>query len=243
MKVYLTGANGVGEAIKKGRGILFLSRKTGRAVALAELAGKHGVGVRRVKEDEITKLVSNREHRGFTLETDGEQSSGKIRSLEDIQSIQDENILIMVLDGITDPRNLGAVLRAADQFSASAVVIPKRRSVGSDADTLSRSSAGAVEWVPLLEVSNLSRALAELKEMGFWIWGADLEGDKAPGINLKGKTVLVMGREGEGLHRLVKETCDGLIKIPTNGRVDSLNVATAAGILLYEARRQQKFLY
>jgi len=243
MKVYLTGANGVGEAIKKGKGTLFLSRKTGRGASLAELAEKYGVTLRRVGDDDISRLVGNREHRGYALETDGAQLTGGITLLEDLSSVTGDNVLVMVLDGITDPRNLGAVLRAADQFGAAAVVIPKRRSAGSDADTLSRSSAGAVEWVPLLEVSNLSRALASLKDMGFWIWGADMSGDRAPEVNLKGKTVLVMGREGEGLHRLVKEGCDGLIKIPTGGKLDSLNVATAAGILMYETRRQQKFIY
>ncbi len=243
MKVYLTGANGVGEALKRGRGILYLSRKTGRGATLAELAQKHGVTLCRVGDDEISRLVSNREHRGYVLEIDGERPSGGIQSPGDLSSVPGDNILVMVLDGITDPRNLGAVMRAADQFGATAVIIPKRRSAGSDADTLSRASAGAVEWVPLLEVSNLSRSIAELKEMGFWIWGADMSGEKAPEVNLKGKTALVMGREGEGLHRLVKESCDGLITIPTGGKLDSLNVATAAGILMYEARRQQKFSY
>ena len=243
MKVYLTGANGIAEAVKKGRGTLFLSRKTGRGASLAELAAKHGVKVRRVADDEISRLLGSREHRGFALESDGGLNPGRIRQLEDIASLEDENVLVIVLDGITDPRNLGAVLRAADQFSAAAVIIPKRRSAGSDADTLSRSSAGAVEWVPLLEVSNLSRSLAELKNMGFWIWGADMSGEKVPEVNLKGKTVLVMGREGEGLHRLVKENCDGLLRIPTGGKLDSLNVATAAGILMYEVRRQQNFNY
>lgn len=243
MKAYLTGANGAAEAIKRGRGILFVSGKTGRAAALAELAVKHGVPVRRVEDDDITKLVQNGDHRGYVLETDEGKSEVRIRTLDDLGPEPADDALVIVLDGITDPRNLGAVIRAADQFGAVAVVVPKRRSVGSDADTLSRSSAGAVEWVPLLEVSNLSRALAELKNMGFWIWGADMTGEKAPDINLTGRTVLVMGREGEGLHRLVKENCDGLIMIPTGGRLDSLNVATAAGILMYETRRQQKFAY
>lgn len=243
MKAYLTGANGAAEAIKRGRGILFVSGKTGRAAALAELAVKHGVPVRRVEDDDITKLVQNGDHRGYVLETDEGKSEVRIRTLDDLGPEPADDALVIVLDGITDPRNLGAVIRAADQFGAVAVVVPKRRSVGSDADTLSRSSAGAVEWVPLLEVSNLSRALAELKNMGFWIWGADMMGEKAPDINLTGRTVLVMGREGEGLHRLVKENCDGLIMIPTGGRLDSLNVATAAGILMYETRRQQKFAY
>ncbi|MCK5249604.1 MAG: 23S rRNA (guanosine(2251)-2'-O)-methyltransferase RlmB [Spirochaetaceae bacterium] len=243
MKVYLTGANGAAEAIKRGRGTLLISRKTGKAAALGELAEKHGVPLRRVGEDDITRLIHSGDHRGYALETDGDKSEVRIRSLEDLGPEPGINVLVVVLDGITDPRNLGAVLRAADQFGAVAVVVPKRRSAGSDADTLSRSSAGAVEWVPLLEVSNLSRALADLKDMGFWIWGADMAGENAPNVNLTGRTALVMGREGDGLHRLIKENCDGLIRIPTDGRLDSLNVATAAGILMYEARRQQKFIY
>ena len=89
----------------------------------------------------------------------------------------------------------------------------------------------------------MSRALGELKKMGFWIWGADMAGEQAPDITLTGRTALIMGREGEGLHRLIKENCDGLIRIPTGGRLDSLNVATAAGILMFETRRQQKFPY
>ncbi|MDT8298843.1 MAG: RNA methyltransferase, partial [Spirochaetaceae bacterium] len=100
-----------------------------------------------------------------------------------------------------------------------------------------------VEWVPLIEVTNMARALEEFKKKGFWIWGADMDGEASSKVNLKGKTALVMGREGEGLHQLVKDGCDGLIRIPTGGRLDSLNVATAAGILMYESRRQQGFPY
>jgi 23S rRNA (guanosine2251-2'-O)-methyltransferase len=243
MKAYLTGANGAAEAIKRGRGILFVSRKSGRAAVLVELAEKHSIPIRRSSDDDITKMTRDGDHRGFALETDGERPAALITTLEDLITTLKDNALIILLDGITDPRNLGAVLRAADQFGAAAVVVPKRRSAGVDADTLSRSSAGAVEWVPLLEVTNMSRALGELKESGFWIWGADMAGEDAPRINLKGRTALVMGREGDGIHRLVKENCDGLIKIPTGGKLDSLNVATAAGILMYEARRQQKFAY
>jgi 23S rRNA (guanosine2251-2'-O)-methyltransferase len=188
-------------------------------------------------------MVHGSDHRGFALETDSAPPPQGIQCLEDLQSAGTDNSLVIVLDGITDPQNLGSVLRAADQFGADAVVIPKRRSAQGDADSVSRASAGAVEWVPLLEVVNLSRALKSLKEMGYWIWGADMDGQSAPMVNLKGRTVLVMGREGEGLHRLIREDCDGLIKIPTGGRLDSLNVAAAAGILLYESRRQQDFSF
>lgn len=243
MKVYLTGANGVAEAIKRGRGTLYISRKSGRVSALTDLANSHGVPIRRVGDDDIMRLTRDGDHRGYALEADGERPASLVTSIEDLIPTLSDNALVILLDGITDPRNLGAVLRAADQFGAAAVVVPKRRSAGVDADTLSRSSAGALEWVPLVEVANMSRTLGQFKDSGFWIWGADMAGENAPSVNLKGRTALVMGREGEGLHRLVKETCDGLIKIPTSGRLDSLNVATAAGILMYEARRQQKFTY
>ena len=243
MPLYLTGANGVAEAVKRGRGTLLVSRKTGRASSLIELAARHGVSVRQVGDGDLSRLVPEGEHRGYALEVDETVRNRIIRSLEELWPLIGETSLVILLDGVTDPRNLGAVIRAADQFAADAVVVPRRRSAGRDADSMSRSSAGAMEWVPLIETTNLSRALEGFKERGFWIWGADIEGESAPRVNLKGKTVIVMGREGEGLHRLVKESCDGLIRIPTGGHLDSLNVATAAGILMYEARRQQNFPY
>ena len=241
MKTYLTGANGVAEALKKGRGILLVSRKTGKAAALAETAAACGVPVRHLDEKDLAARTGDERHRGFALEVSAGKGRTEAASLEDVLDGLGENPLLMLLDGVTDPRNLGAVLRAADQFGVDAVVVPRRRSVSKDADSVSRASAGAVEWVPLVEVTNMVRALETLKKRNFWIWGADMEGAAAPDVNLTGPTALVMGREGEGIHRLVKEACDGLIRIPTAGRLDSLNVATAAGILLYEARRQQGF--
>ncbi len=241
MKSYLTGANGVSEAIKREKGVLYISRKEGRSGELAELAKNHGVSIRRVSDKELTLLAGNG-HRGFALETHETSKKDLIRTLDELIADAEENTLVLLLDGITDPRNLGAILRAADQFAA-AVVVPRRRSAGKDSDSVSRASAGAVEWVSCIEVPNMARACEELKQGGFWIWGADMSGNPAPSVNLKGRTALVMGREGEGLHRLIKERCDGLIRIPTGGRIDSLNVATAAGILMYEARRQQSFPY
>lgn len=222
--------------------MLYVSRKTGRAEELAELAKRRGVSVRRVSDKELASLAGDG-HRGFALETHGMSGEGRIRTLDELISGVEENALVLLLDGITDPRNLGAVLRAADQFAAAAVVVPRRRSAGKDADSVSRASSGAVEWVPCIEVPNMARACEELKKGGFWIWGADMAGSPTPSVNLSGHTALVMGREGEGLHRLIKDRCDGLIRIPTGGRLDSLNVATAAGILMYEARRQQSFPY
>jgi 23S rRNA (guanosine2251-2'-O)-methyltransferase len=240
MSTYLTGANGAAEAIKRGRGVLYVARTSGRCASLIELAGQNHVDVRRVSESELDRLVSRGDHRGFSLEIPSAQT--RAQTLNDLwNTVSGQDSLVVVLDGVTDPRNLGAVLRSADQFEADAVVVPRRRSAGKDADSISRTSSGAMEWVPLIEVANLARTLGEFKNRGYWIWGADMAGDDLPRVDLKGKTCLVMGREGEGLHRLVKEQCDGLLQIPTGGRIDSLNVATAAGILMYEVRRQQEF--
>lgn len=240
MKVFLTGANGVAEAIKHGRGTLLVSRKTGRANDLESLANKHGVPIRRVTAKTLSRLTHNARHRGYAIETSRQEKNSAIKSLKDIESAIKDNSLVILLDRITDPRNLGAVIRAAEQFGALAVIVPRSRSAGDDANSLSRTSAGAIEWVPLLEVSNIARTLDELKNMGFWVWGSDTGGTKIREISLTGRIALVMGREGEGLHRLVRENCDGLLRIPVSGRLDSLNVATAAGILMYEVRRQQE---
>ncbi len=228
--------NGVAEALKRGRGVLLVSRRNSRADALSELAARHKVAVRHVSDEQLSRALSRSggggEHRGFALEP---------HTLEDVLAGAGDSSLLVLLDGITDPRNLGAVLRSADQFGADGVIVPRRRSAGRDADSLSRSSSGAVEWVPVVETSNMVRSMEILKKNGYWLWGADMAGEPLVNVNLKGKTALVMGREGEGLHRLVREVCDGLIRIPAGGRLDSLNVATAAGILLYETRRQQGF--
>jgi len=239
VKIFLTGANGVAEAIKRGRGTLFISRKSRRANELEKLANEHGVSIRQVSEKTLTKLTRNMGHRGYAIETGKQRESGAIRSLGDIESTIGNDSLVVLLDGITDPQNLGAVIRAAEQFCVLAVIIPKRRSAGEDTDILSRTSAGAIEWIPLLKVPNIARTLGELKDMGFWVWGADTRGTSIREINLVGRIALVMGREGKGLHRLVRDNCDGLLRIPVSGNLDSLNVATAAGILMYEVRRQQ----
>ena len=240
MKIFLTSANGAAEAIKRGRGTLLISKKSTRTKNLERLANENGVPIRRVAENTLSRLTGSMRNRGYALETSEQRKNSAIKSLKDIESAIKDNSLVLLLDGITDPQNLGAVVRAAEQFRALAVIVPRRRSAGGDANSLSRTSAGAVEWVPLLEVSNIARTLDELKNMGFWIWGSDTEGTNVREIDLKGQIALVMGREGRGLHRLVKENCDGLLRIPVRGRLDSLNVATAAGILMYEVRRQQE---
>jgi len=241
VKAFLTSANGVAEAIKRGRGTLLISRKSNRANNLERLANEHGVPIRQVTEGALAKLTRNINHRGYAIETSsGKRKKRAIKPFKDIESRISDNSLVILLDGVTDPRNLGAIVRVAEQFCVLAVIVPRRRSASGSADTLSRTSAGAIEWIPLLEVPNIAWALGELKNMGFWVWGSDAAGTSVREVSLVGRIALVMGREGGGLHRLVRERCDGLLRIPVSGRLDSLNVATAAGILIYEVRRQQE---
>ncbi|OQX28556.1 MAG: 23S rRNA (guanosine(2251)-2'-O)-methyltransferase RlmB [Spirochaeta sp. LUC14_002_19_P3] len=242
MAQYLTSANGIAEAIRGRRGTLYCSRQSRRIGELIDLAKQHGVPCRKVSDKELDRLIPGGS-RGYALEIHGSPAAGPVSSLEELWLRAGNFSLVAVLDGITDPGNLGALIRSADKFACDAVIVPRRRSAGRDADSLSRSSAGAIEWVPLLETANISRVLKDFKAKGYWVWGADMNGEPAHQTNLSGKTVLVLGREGEGLHRLVRECCDGLIRIPAAGHVDSLNAAAAAGILMYEARRQQGFPY
>ncbi len=237
MKNYLTGVHGIAEAMKKRKCIFYYSRRSKRVSELTSLARLCGVPSYNVTDKEITRMISSGSHRGCVLEIDINEN--KISNLNDLWAMTGDSSLVIVLDGITDPRNLGAVIRGAEQFSADAVIIPRRRSANQYVDSLSRASAGAIEWVPLIEVQNVNHILKDLKANNYWIWGAVMDGEPVSETNLTGRTVLVMGREGEGLHRLVREGCDGLVSIPTSGKLDSLNVATAAGILMYEVRRQQ----
>ncbi|AHC14758.1 23S rRNA (guanosine(2251)-2'-O)-methyltransferase RlmB [Salinispira pacifica] len=163
------------------------------------------------------------------------QHAGELEDL--IHNSESPNSLILVLDGITDPHNLGAILRSADMFSVHAVVLPKKRSVHVN-DTVRRISAGASHHMPVFYVSNLSRTLDMLKEEGYWIYAADLDGKSPSRLRLSGKTVLVMGSEGKGLGNEVKKHADDVVTIPTSGNVDSLNVSVAAGILMYAVREQ-----
>ena len=142
-----------------------------------------------------------------------------------------------VLDSVTDPHNVGAIIRSCDQFGVDLIVLPERRGA-KDGEVIGRSSAGANAWVPTAIVPNLVRAVQQLKEAGYWVYGADAGGTKLTECNLSGKIVVIMGSEGTGISRLLTEQCDGILSIPTCGKLDSLNVSVAAGVLLYELSKQ-----
>jgi len=197
-------------------------------------------GIRLIEADgpRLAKLSGGHGHQGVAARvTEIKQVHSLDELLEGIEKI--ESPLILVLDGVTDPHNLGACLRVADGAGAHAVIAPKDHAVGINA-TVAKVASGAAETVPYFMVTNLARTLNELKERNIWIIGTS---DDAPKtlyqVDLKGPTALVLGAEGDGMRQLTRKTCDELISIPMCGGVESLNVSVASGVCLYEARRQR----
>ena len=250
MEKIITGLHGIEEALRAGKmsGELYISRKNGRIDGIKTAAERAGVRVTNLPPAEMKKRFG--ENRGVVLEiyggaagrdtaAGGKKAAAGGACFEDlVGAIESENAIVVVLDGVTDPHNYGAILRSCDQLGVDLVVSRARRSA-SESDTVARTSAGAVNFVDTAVVSNLGRALDFLKEQGFWIYGADMDGSLVWDTNLSGRTAIVMGSEGKGMSRLVSEKCDGIVSIPSLGKIDSLNVSVAAGIILYETRRQQ----
>jgi 23S rRNA (guanosine2251-2'-O)-methyltransferase len=237
--IYLTGFHAIEERIKSGGcGPLLLAKAGPRARELVTLAVNSKIRVDRVGAFELDKLAPD--NRGIALLVEDTGNSADT-SLEDfIANLGDKkDALVLILDEITDPHNYGAILRNCDQFGVDLVLSRNRRSA-KNADVISKTSAGAVSWVPQADTSNLVRAVDDLKEAGFWIYGAEMSGEPIYEKKLNGRVALVMGGEGSGISRLLRERCDGMVGIPTLGRLDSLNVSVAAGVLLYEVLRQRR---
>lgn len=202
-------------------------------VALAEAAGTR---IMPSDSERLDAMVGTRRHQGVVARVDATRRELK---LADVLDSLDENALILVLDGVQDPHNLGACLRVADAAGAHAVVAPRDRAVGLNA-TAVKVASGAADTVPYITVTNLARALREMQEAGVWVVGAAGEADKSLyQIDQKVPLAWVLGAEGDGLRRLTRETCDELAQIPMHGSVESLNVSVASGICLFEARRQR----
>lgn len=194
--------------------------------------------------DALTASLSGnaREHRGLVLKAAGIPAARtNLVDLEAWAKSAPEQATVIMLDSVTDPHNVGAILRSCDQFGASLAILPERRGVkdATSNEVVARSSAGASAWVPVAAVPNLSRAIQVLKDAGFWVYGADAGGTSVTQAEFPPRTAIVMGSEGSGISRLLRESCDALLSIPTCGRLDSLNVSVAAGIMLHEVRRQQ----
>ncbi len=218
-----------------------------RIKKILALAGQFGVQARQVLPSELDSMVSSlpgqaKDHRGIVLEAEGEQERRENNvDFEQWLAACPEDATVVMLDSVTDPHNVGAILRSCDQFGANLLVVPSRRGVSDvqDNDVIARSSAGASAWIPVSVVTNLSRAAELLKEKGFWMYGADAGGERLDKLSFARRTCLVMGSEGNGISRLLREHCDTMVSIPTCGKIDSLNVSVAAGVLLYERYRKQ----
>jgi 23S rRNA (guanosine2251-2'-O)-methyltransferase len=212
------------------------SRKDARARDLAKLAESHQVRVVQVEAGRLDGMAGGGRHQGVAAKVEMVELA---TSLDDVLDQVEGPPLLLVLDGITDPHNLGACLRTADAAGVHAVVAPKDRAVGLNA-TVIKVASGAADTVPYLTVTNLARTLRELKERDIWIVGAAEEAETAHHAAGLGRALAwVLGAEGEGLRRLTRETCDELRRIPMAGGIESLNVSVAAGICLFEAVRQR----
>jgi 23S rRNA (guanosine2251-2'-O)-methyltransferase len=212
---FIYGRNPVAEA-ERGR------RRVHRVWRAPETAG-----------EELERLCGSPDHQGVVAEVDPYPYGDPTAML------RREGSLLVALDQVQDPRNLGAVCRSAEFAGAAGVVIPERRSAAVT-PVVCKTSAGAVEHLEVAHVRNLADWLAEAKEAGFWIWGADAEADATPwSVDFKGSTILVLGGEGKGLRPRVASSCDGLVALPQRGQIESLNVSAAATALLFEALRQR----
>ena len=206
---------------------------TERALSAEPWVREAGVRVTVKPERDLTALAGVRDHQGVVARAE------PYRYADAYELAAGESPLIVCLDRVTDPRNLGAVCRSAEFAGASGVIVPERRSAAVTASTC-KASAGAVEHLQVAHVRNLADWLAEAKAAGFWIWGADADAQAAPwSVDLKGPTVLVLGGEGKGIRPRVAAACDGLIALPRGGEVESLNVSAAAAAVLFEAVRQR----
>jgi 23S rRNA (guanosine2251-2'-O)-methyltransferase len=211
------------------------ARRDRRVRDLVDRAQAAGVAVHAVDDERLAALAGHDKHHGIVALVD---ASVAHRTLDEVLDAANEAALLLVLDGVTDPHNLGACLRCADAFGAQAAVVPKDRAVGLNA-TVAKAASGAADTVPIVSVTNLARALGELKERGVWIIGADVGGESLFEADLSGPIAWVLGAEGGGLRRLTRESCDRIVTIPMLGTVESLNVSVAAGVCLFATRRQR----
>lgn len=236
------GIHAVEEALAaRGRSFDYVAIVSGRGdnriQKIIELCRNAGVPVRTMPRDQLSRLAETANHQGVVAVT-AEKLYGDI---EDILSRKrGQHALVLLLDGIEDPHNLGAIIRTAEGAGADGIIIPERRSVGVTG-TVVKASAGASEYLPIARVTNASRTLEDLKSRNLWTVGLDERGDKLyDQLDYKMDCALVLGAEGHGLHEQIRKKCDFLVKIPMLGKVPSLNVSVAAAIVMYEVARQRR---
>jgi 23S rRNA (guanosine2251-2'-O)-methyltransferase len=233
----LCGVHPVREALRAGRTIdrLLIARGAGgpRLQEIIDLAREHSVPVRFEPREALDRAANGATHQGIV-------AFGSAKRYVELDQVLADASLLVVLDGVEDPHNLGAIIRTAHAAGAAAVVVPDRRAAGLT-ETVAKAAAGALELLPVVRVGNITQTLESLKSRGFWIYGLDERGAQLYSeTDYAAPTVLVLGGEGHGLHDLVKKHCDVLVKIPMAGAISSLNVSVAAGIVLFEWRRRSQ---
>lgn len=232
----IIGRNPVLEALKSGREIDTVYIAEGdMGGSLGLIAGKArdgGIVVKNVNRRKLDAMCGGANHQGVAARAAAHEYA-QIEDMLALAKSKGEAPFVIICDEIEDPHNLGAIIRSADACGAHGVIIPKRRGVGLTY-AVSKVSAGAVEYVPVARVPNLVAAIEDLKSKGFWIYGADIDGTPWDKVDYSGSVALVIGSEGKGISRLVKEKCDFVVSLPMRGKINSLNASVAAGILMYE---------
>ncbi|MGN0148668.1 MAG: 23S rRNA (guanosine(2251)-2'-O)-methyltransferase RlmB [Clostridia bacterium] len=242
MEDKIIGRNPVLEAIRSGRSIDKILIKKGKyegsIVPIIKKAKEAKILIQEVDKAKLDTISEGENHQGVIAYV----SAYDYVTVKDILLRAEEKgepPFVIICDKITDPHNLGAILRTANCVGAHGVIIPKRNSVGVNS-IVAKTSAGAVEYTPVAKVTNIAGTIEDLKKEGMWIAGADMNGEEMYKVDLKGSLGLVIGSEGEGISRLVREKCDFIASIPMNGQINSLNASVAAGVLMYEALRQRR---
>lgn len=236
----IVGRNPVMEALKSGKALdtIYVNENAGGSIgAITRIARERGIVIKNVSDQKLTQMCGGASHQGIIASG----ACAEYVSVEDILAISKKKgtaPFIIICDEIEDPHNLGAIIRTAEAAGADGIIIPKRRSASLNA-TVFKTSAGAASWLPVARVANLGAAIDELKKNGIWIYGTDAGGENYSHTSFTGPIGLVIGSEGFGMGRLIRDKCDFLVKLPMYGKITSLNASVAAGIFMYEAVRQR----
>lgn len=236
----IAGRNPVIEALKAGRPLntVYVCGEGGSLGLICRMAAERGVVVKKVSETKLSEMSGGASHQGVIASG----ACAEYVSVEDILAVsaaKGTKPFIIICDEIEDPHNLGAIIRTAEAAGADGIIIPKRRSAALNS-TVFKTSAGAASWLPVAREANIPATIDKLKENGVWIYGTDADGEDYTQTDMRGSAALVIGSEGFGMGRLVREKCDFLLSLPMNGKITSLNASVAAGIFMYELVRQRR---
>lgn len=238
---YIFGRNSVTEALKSERNIesilISSAEITGSLKAIVSKAKEKRIILKRVNKKVLDSLSENSNHQGV-IAIVGRKETCTIKDILDLAKSKNESPFIIIVDEIEDPHNLGAIIRTAECCGVHGIIIPKRRCAALTA-TVEKTSAGALEHVLIARVGNIASTIEELKKLGAWIYAADMKGENWTSQDLTGPVALVIGSEGFGVGKLVREKCDFVLSLPIKGKVNSLNASVAAGVLMYEVCRQR----